>query len=47
MVGLIRTRHLVVHAPLIVRMFGLKAYLRCLARVMRHPGSATFLGSIQ
>ncbi|HEY6558827.1 MAG TPA: hypothetical protein VI072_16195 [Polyangiaceae bacterium] len=47
MVGLIRTKHLVVHAPLIVRMFGWRAYFRCLARVLRHPGSATFLGSIQ
>jgi hypothetical protein len=46
-VGTIRTRHLLLHAPLIVRLFGVRAYLRCLARVARHPGRATFLGAIR
>lgn len=47
MVGTIRTRHLVFHAPLIVRLFGVRAYLRCVASTVRHPGRATFLGAIR
>ncbi len=45
--GVITTRHLVTHGMLIVRQFGLKAYLRCVYQVVRHPGgTCTFLGSI-
>jgi hypothetical protein len=47
MVGIIRGRHLVLHAPLIIRQFGLGAYLRCLMKVVRHPRRATFLSSIR
>jgi hypothetical protein len=47
MVGIIRGRHLLLHAPLIIRQFGLSAYLRCLAKALRHPRSATFLRSIR
>jgi hypothetical protein len=47
MVGMIRTRHLVLHAPLIMRLFGLRAYVRCVACSVRHPGEATFLRSIR
>jgi hypothetical protein len=44
--GTIRSRHLVTHASLIVRLFGLRAYLRCVACVIRQPGRATFLSAI-
>jgi len=47
MVGIIRGRHLLLHAPLIIRQFGWGAYLRCLAKAVRHPRSATFLRSIR
>jgi hypothetical protein len=46
MLGLIRTRHLVLHAPLIVRLFGIRAYARCVAHCLLHRGPSTFLGSI-
>lgn len=41
--GLITARHVVAHGPLLVRHFGLQAYLRCIGRCLRHPSSATFL----
>ena len=41
--GLITARHIVAHGPLLVRHFGLRAYLRCVARWLRHPAKATFL----
>lgn len=44
--GVIKTRHLVTHGVLIVRQFGVRAYLRCLVGSLRHPGRCTFLGSI-
>src|SRR5512133_612119 len=45
--GTIRSRHLVTHAPLIVRLFGFRAYLRCVACVIRSPRrSTTFLSVI-
>jgi hypothetical protein len=47
MVGIIRGRHLILHAALIIRQFGLGAYLRCLVKAVRHPKSATFLSSIR
>lgn len=47
MVGTIRTRHLLLHGPLIVRLFGVRAYLRCVACAVRHPGRATFLEAIR
>lgn len=47
MVGVITTRHLVVHAGLIVRLFGVRTYLRCVAQTLRHPGRATFLGALR
>lgn len=43
MVGFITTRHLVTHAPLIVHEFGLRAYLRCVRRVLSSHGATTFL----
>jgi hypothetical protein len=46
MYGTIRSQHLLKHAPLIVRLFGLRAYLRCIAYVIRRPGRATFLGAL-
>jgi hypothetical protein len=46
MLGTIRTRHLVLHAPLIVRLFGLRAYARCVANCLLHRGQSTFLGSL-
>jgi hypothetical protein len=44
--GTIRSRHLLTHAPLIVRLFGFRAYLRCIACVVRRPGRATFLSAL-
>ena len=47
MTGVIRTRHLFTHCVTIIRGFGLKAYLACVWRVVRHPGrKSTFLGTI-
>lgn len=47
MVGVITTRHLVLHAGLIVRLFGVRTYLRCVADAVRRPGRATFLGALR
>jgi hypothetical protein len=44
--GTIRSRHLLIHGPLIVKLFGLRAYLRCVACVLRHPRGVTFLGAL-
>jgi hypothetical protein len=45
--GTIRTRHLVRHAVLIVRLFGIRTYARCVANALRHPRQSTFLGSLK
>ena len=47
MVGVIQGKHLVRHAPLIIRQFGLRTYLRCVFSALRHPRSATFLRAIR
>lgn len=47
MLGTIRTRHLVWHGPLIVRLFGVRAYVRCVVCALRNPGKSTFLGAIR
>ena len=44
--GVITTRHLLTHAPLIVRLFGVRAYLKCVACVFRKGGKATFLDAV-
>jgi hypothetical protein len=44
--GVITTRHLVTHAPLIVRLFGVRAYFKCVACVFRKGGRATFLDAV-
>jgi hypothetical protein len=44
--GLITTRHLVTHGPLIVRLFGFRTYFRCVMCAVRKGGRATFLESI-
>jgi len=46
MLGTIRSRHVLTHAPLIVRLFGLKAWLRCV-RGLLHPTETTFLTSVR
>jgi hypothetical protein len=46
MCGRITTRHLVTHAPLIMRLFGFRAYLKCVACVIRKRGKATFLDAV-
>ena len=46
MTGFVTTRHLVTHAGLIVRLFGLRAYLRCVRRAVVHRGRATFLSAL-
>jgi hypothetical protein len=47
MIGVIRARHLMTHARIIVREFGLRAYLRCLVRALRDPSRTTFLRGIR
>jgi hypothetical protein len=44
--GVVTTRHLVTHSALIVRLFGLRAYLRCVTVTLLRPGQATFLGTL-
>jgi hypothetical protein len=44
--GLITTRHLLFHAPLILRLFGIRVYLKCLACALRKGGRATFLDAV-
>ena len=44
--GVITTRHLVTHAPLIMRLFGVRAYFKCVACVFRKGGRATFLDAV-
>ncbi len=46
MLGTIRTRHLVLHAGLIVRLFGFRTYARCVANAVLHRQQCTFLGSL-
>jgi len=48
MLGTIRGRHLLTHGPLIVRLFGFRAYLRCVSCVLKssRQGDATFLGAL-
>lgn len=41
--GLITTRHLLVHAPMIVAEFGLRTYLRCIAAALVSRRRVTFL----
>ena len=45
--GLITTRHLVSHGPLIVRLFGMRTYLRCWRRALLERGTCTFLQEIR
>jgi len=48
MLGTIRGRHLLTHGPLIVRLFGFRAYVRCVVSALRlHKNSqVTFLGTL-
>ncbi len=43
--GLITTRHLVTHAHLIMTLFGVRAYLKCVSCVLR-KGETTFLDAV-
>jgi hypothetical protein len=43
MVGVIRTRHLLTHAAIIIREFGARCFLRCLWRTMTEDRAVTFL----
>ena len=47
MLGTIRTRHLVLHAGLIVKLFGFRTYARCVANALLHRQQCTFLGSLR
>jgi hypothetical protein len=49
MLGTIRGHHLLTHGPLIVRLFGFRAYLRCVACVLKSTrrGHTTFLSALQ
>jgi len=44
--GYVTTRHLLIHARIIVQEFGWRAYLRCLVRCMFAPQTVTFLGCV-
>lgn len=47
MYGTIRGRHLLTHGPLIVRLFGFRAYVRCLVRTLQfNSAPVTFLGTL-
>lgn len=48
MLGTIRGRHLLTHGPLIVRLFGLRAYVRCVLRTLSlsKASQVTFLGTL-
>lgn len=41
--GLITTRHLLTNAPVIIREFGLSAYLTCVKRALLSRRPVTFL----
>jgi hypothetical protein len=41
--GFITTKDLLLHAGVILKAFGLRVYLRCIARVLCGHGKATFL----
>lgn len=43
MIGVITTRHVFLHAPTIVREFGLRVFLRCLSGVLLSRRPVTFL----
>ncbi|MBN2191796.1 MAG: hypothetical protein JW751_03175 [Polyangiaceae bacterium] len=45
--GTIQTQHLITHAGMIVRLFGVRVYLRCLLNIVRHGGRATFLEALR
>ncbi|MBN2196445.1 MAG: hypothetical protein JW751_26775 [Polyangiaceae bacterium] len=45
--GTIQTQHLITHAGMIVRLFGVRVYLRCVFNVLRRGGQATFLESLR
>jgi hypothetical protein len=47
MKGFVTTRHLLTHGGLIVRLFGARAYCRCLLAAVLHPGRATFLQALR
>ncbi len=44
--GFITTKDVLLHPVLIIRVFGVRAYGRCLARMSLHPGHSTFLECI-
>lgn len=47
MVGLIRTRELFWHGPLIVRLFGVRTYMRCVRCALGGGApTTTFLGTV-
>ena len=47
MYGTIRGRHLLTHGPLIVRLFGFRAYVRCIVRSLQfNSAPVTFLGTL-
>ncbi len=46
MKGYITTKDVLLHPVLIIRSFGVRVYGRCLARISRHHGRATFLECI-
>lgn len=48
MLGTVRGRHLLTHGPLIVRLFGFRAYFRCVIGSLRGTRGRplTFLGAV-
>ncbi len=41
--GVIRAHHVVTQAPVMIRHFGLRAYVRCVTRMLKDPKQSTFL----
>ena len=44
--GYVTTRHLLIHAPIIIQEFGWRAYFRCLIRCTLATEPVTFLGCV-
>lgn len=45
--GTIQTQHLLTHGGMILRLFGVRVYLRCVCNVFRYGGRSTFLDALR
>jgi hypothetical protein len=46
MSGIVTTRHILTHSPIIVREFGVRCLVRCIWRTLFSDGVVTFLECI-